>query len=247
MAPIFPFSILTYSFNPIFLQPGQIINVGPSPGFSAQSYSISGTLPAGLSFSESTGRITGTATTLTPAVTLQVTATLVNSTTSTCNVIISVVDTPVPAVQANTNSAIARTNNVLLAEQNFLNCAEQMINNNGALGRFSCTFDLQELVSFRWVYFYFSRLNYTVENLTPNNDDLGFQSYFGALPSWPGPWEGPYGPWFDGYPYPDFGQNFPATVASHPVRKVRISWSQWTGYCQFPYAPWPVPPFYGPN
>ena len=235
---------MTYSFNPVFLQPGQTINLPPSPGFSAVSYSLSGVLPAGISFNTTTGYFTGTATTLTPATTLTVTATLANSTTTSCNVIISVVDTPVPAVQANNSSANYRTSNILLQEQNFLACAEQMINNNGMLGRMSCTFDLQDLISFRWVYFYFTRLNYTVENLTPNNDDFAFVSYFGQLPSFPGPAEGPFGPWFDGYPYPDFGQYFPATVISHPVRKVRISWSQYTGYCSFPYAPWPVPPFY---
>jgi hypothetical protein len=237
--PILPFSILTYSFNPIFLQPGQTINLPPSPGFSAASYSISGILPAGLSFSESTGYFTGTATTLTPATTLVVTATLANSTTTSCNVIISVVDTPVPAVQANTNSAIARTNTVLIAEQNFLASAEAMINNQGALGSFSVALDLQDLVSFRWVYFYFTRLNYTVVNLTPSNEDANFYGFFGGLPSFPGPAEGPFGPWFDGYPYTDFTQPFPATIISHPVRKVRISWSQYTGYCSFPYTPWP--------
>lgn len=237
--PILPFSILTYSFNPVFLQPGMSLNLKPSPGFSAVSYALTGTLPAGLSFSTETGYFSGTATTLTPATTLNVTATLANSTTTSCNVIISVVDIPVPAVQANTNSAVARTNVVLLQEQNFLSSAEAMINNNGELGIFSATFNLQEFVSFRWVYFYFTRLNYVVENLTPCNDDFGFLSYFGALPSFPGPWEGPFGPWFDGYPYPDFTQPFPATVRSNPIRKVRITWSQWNGYCSFPYSPWP--------
>jgi Putative Ig domain len=234
--PILPFSILTYSFNPVFLQPGQTINLPPSPGFSAVSYSLSGVLPAGISFNTTTGYFTGTATTLTPATTLTVTATQANSSTSTCALIISVVDIPVPAVQANMNSATARTDNVLLQEQNFLQCAEQMINNNGVLGRDSATFELQNLVSFRWVYFYFSRLGFTVQNLTATNDDLGFVSYFGALPSWPGPAEGPFGPWFDGYPYSDFTQ-YPIGVKSHPIRRVRISWSQYTNYWSFPYTP----------
>lgn len=233
--PILPFSILTYSFNPIFLQPGQTINLPPTPGFSAVSYALTGTLPAGLSFSTLTGYFTGTATTLTPVTTLQVTATLANSTTTSCNVIISVVDIPIPAIQANTNSAVARTNNVLLAEQNFLSSAEAMINNNGALGKLSATFELQDLISFRWVYFYFTRLNYTVQNLTPCNDDFAFVSFFGGLPSFPGPCEGPFSPWFDNFP--DFTRPFPATVRSRPIRRVRISWSQYNGYCSFPYTP----------
>ena len=232
-----PFSILTYSFNPVFLQPNQTLNLKPSPGFSAVSYSLSGVLPAGLSFSDSTGYFSGTATTLTPATTLTVTATLANSTTTSCEVIISVVDIPVPAAQANMNSASARTNCVLIAEQNFLADAEQIINNNAMLGITSAHFELGPYVSYRWIYFYFSRLNYTVQNLTPgNNDDLGFLSYFGGLPSFPSLWDAPFGPWFDAYP--DFSQ-FPAAVRSHPIRKVRISWSQLSGYCQFPYTPFP--------
>jgi hypothetical protein len=192
-----------------------------------------------LSFSTETGYFTGTVTTLTPATTLQVTANLIAGGTSTCNVIISVVDIPVPALQANTNAAIARTDSVLLAEQNFLLDAQQIINNNSQLGLTSAHFDLGPYLSFRWVYFYFTRLNYTVENLTPSNEDFGFYSFFGGLPSFPGPWEGPYGPWFDGYPYPDFTQPFPATVRSHPPRKVRISWSPYINgqLCTFPYIP----------
>lgn len=232
--PILPFSILTYSFNPIFLQPGQTINLPPSPGFSAASYSLSGVLPDGLSFNSTTGYITGTATTLTPATTLTVTATFVNSTTSTCEVIISVVDIPVPAVEANTFSANSRTSNILLQEQNFLACAEQMVNNNGTLGLTHAVFDLPNYVSFKWVYFYFSRLNYTVQNLNPSQNDYSFTGFFG---NFPGPIDGPFGPWFDAYP--DFTQPFPATVVSHATRRVRISWSQYTGYCAFPYTPWP--------
>lgn len=237
MAPLFPFDILTYRVNPLFVQPGQTFTLLPSPGFSAASYSLSGSLPAGISFNTVTGGFTGPATAVTEARTLEVTATFADSSTSACTVVIEITDIPVPAVEANQASATDLVHNKLIAEQNFLACAEQMINQANQLGIFSATFELSNYVSFRWVYFYFTKLNYVVQNLNPCQDDYSFYSFFGALPSFPGPCEGPFGPWFDNWP--DFTQPFPATVISHPPRKVRISWSPYTGYSPFPYTPWP--------
>ena len=235
--PLLPFSILTYRVNPYIAYLNQNFTLLPSPGFSAASYSVSGSLPTGVSFSTVTGGFTGPATAITPATTLTVTANLIAGGTSVCTVAMEVVETPAQAVASNQASATSLTNNILLQEQNLLACAEQMINNNNNLGRFSVVLDLQDLISFRWVYFYFTRLNYTVVNLNPSQDDYAYTGFFGNFPqSFPG--EGPYGPWFDNWP--DFTQPFPATVISHAPRRVCISWSQYiNGYCSFPYTPWP--------
>lgn len=237
MAPLFAFNILTYRVNPLFVQPGQTFTLLPSPGFSAASYSISGTLPAGISFNTLTGAFSGPAISVTPATTLLVTANLIAGGTSECSVVIEVTDIPVQAVVANQGSSTSLTNNILLQEQNFLACAEQMINNNNKLGIYWAYFDLQDYVSFRWVYFYFTKLNYVVVNQSPSQNDYAYTGYFGNFPqSFPGPLDGPFGPWFDSWP--DVTQPY-SFVQSHPVRRVKISWSPFVGYCGFPYTPWP--------
>lgn len=236
--PLQPFSILTYSTNPAFYQIGQIVNLQPSPGFSASSYSLSGTLPLGLNFFSQTGYITGSPTTLTAATTLVVTATLANSSTSQCTLIIEITDQPVPAIEANTASATGLVDNRLIASQNFLASAEQIINNNNQLGIFWATLDLPNYVDFRWVYSYLTPLNYVVQNLNPTQENFSFVSYFGQPTSVPENGSCPYGNY-----YSDLTQ--PITfVRSMPPRRVKISWSPFTGWSTIPWIipnPYPIP------
>jgi len=237
MPPILPFSILAYQHNPSFWQTNQALTVSPSPGFSATSYSLNGpSLPSGVVFNTTTGVFSGTPTELTSALVYTVTATLANSTTTECQVTISIVDTPPVANLVNQASATGLNNLKLIAEQNFLADIQAMINNANALGKFSINADLGPYVSFSWVYFYLTSLNFTVVNLFPSESDFNYMSFFGGLPTFAGFPEGPFGPWFD-----DFTQ-FPASVRSKPPRRVLISWSQFgtNQLCTFPYIP-----FYG--
>lgn len=232
-----PFSILTYRVNPLVVQPEQNFQLLPTPGFSAASYSISGDLPAGITFDTTTGGFSGPATAVTPATTLMVTANLIPSGTSVCTVIIEVTDIPVEAVVANQASATGLTDNRLIGIQNFLASSEQMINNNNQLGIFWVTLDLPYYVDFKWVYFYFTKLNYTVQNLNPESNQFAFISYFGQPTNVPEVGSSPYGDF-----YSDLTQ--PITfVRSKPVRRVKLAWSPFWGWSSLP---WPVPPFYGP-
>lgn len=224
---IAPFSIITYRFNPAFFQIGQTVNLLPSPGFSAVSYALSGTLPAGISFNTSTGAFTGTPTTLTAASTLVVTATLADSTITSCNVIITITDVPVTAVVANNDSAASLTNLKLLAEQRFLSDVEVMINNQNALGNFFAYFELPQYVSFNFAYFYLTKLNFIVQNLSPSQNNFEFVSEFGQFPSFPGE----VTPGFENYN--DFTQPHPLVI-SKPVRRIRVSWTPYAGYIPFP-------------
>jgi hypothetical protein len=231
MPPLFSFNILSYRVNPFFTNPGVSFQLLPVPGFSGTSYSITGTLPAGVTFSTVSGVFTGPATSLTPATTLVVTGNLAGGGSSQCTVIMEITDIPVPAIEANIASAIGLVDSKLIAMQNFIASAESMINNNNLLGRYSATLILPDYVNFKWVYFYFTKLNYTVENLNPSNSDDQFNSFFGGLPSFPGFFDEEWG----GPNYNDFTQ-FPATVRSNPPRRARIAWSPFTGYRTFPYG-----------
>jgi hypothetical protein len=231
MAPLFSFNILTYSVNPYIAYLNQNFTLSPSPGFSASSYSISGVLPAGVSFSTATGALTGPATALTPATTLTVTANLIAGGTSVCTVAMEVTNIPVEAVAANQASATDLVNNKLIGMQNFLADAEQMINNNNQLGIFWLTLNLPDYVDHRWVYFYFSKLNYVVQNLNPTQNDFEFISYFGQPTAIPEPGSCPYGNYYN-----DLTQ--PITfVRSKPLRRVKISWSPFQGWYCFPFDP----------
>lgn len=235
--PLFPFDILSYRVNPLFVQPGQTFQLLPNPGFSASSYSLSGTLPAGITFSTVTGGFSGPATAVTAATTLTVTGNLIAGGTSVCTVVIEVTDIPVEAVVANQASATDLVNNKLIGAQNFLASAEQMINNNNQLGIFWLTLDIPYYVEFRWIYCYFNKLNYSVQNLNPENDQFSFISYFGQPTAVPEAGSSPYGNF-----YSDLTQ--PITfVKSRPPRRVKISWSPFVGWSSLP---WPIPPFYGP-
>ena len=99
-------SALTYSTNPATYTKGQTItnNTPSSSGGAVTSYSISPSLPAGLSFDTSTGVISGTPTALSPATDYTVTAT--NSggfTTATVNITVN--DVPPSALTYSTNPA----------------------------------------------------------------------------------------------------------------------------------------------
>jgi hypothetical protein len=236
--PLQSFSLLSYPNNPSWYQPGQTIDISPAPGFSASSYSItSGSLPLGYVFNSVTGVFTGTATTLTTdPVVLQVTATLADTTTTTCQLSLNVSDIPATAQLSNQASSFSLTDNRQLAEARFLASAEQIFANNQQLGMYWAYLELPEYVSFRFVWFYFTRLHYVVENLNPAQNDYIFSSFFGEFPSFPG--------YYDNYF--DFTQPFPATVKSHPVRRVRISWSPRVGNCfSFPWLPYYPIPFNG--
>ncbi len=233
--PLFSFNLLSYPNNPSFWQIGQQVKIQPAPGFSAVSYALTGpSLPLGISFNTETGVFSGSPTALTPATILSVTATLANSQTSTCQVTISVVDIPVPAVEANQNSATGLNNLKLIAEQNWIASVSAMVENANTLGQFWITAELPQYVSFNFCYFYLTRLNFVVQNLSPSQNDGEFASMFGQFSSFPGSlgdeWFGPWGP-----NYNDFTQPY-ALVRSRPVRKVRISWTPWRGW--LPFEPW---------
>lgn len=230
--PLQPFSIISYGYqNPLWIQPGQSINVTVVPGFSASSYSLSGVLPTGLSFSNETGTFSGTATTLTPSTTLVVTANLIGGGTSTCNFVITVTNEPPQALAANTASAVGLTDSRLIAQQNFISSAEQVINNNNQLGVYTATLILGEYISYKWIYNYLTSLNYSVVNLTPSQDDYEFTSFFGQPTSFPSPADDIYNQNFI-----DFTQPVNLVVAK-PVRRIGISWSPFVSY---QYLPWPV-------
>ena len=216
-----PFSVISYgSSNPLWVQPNMPVNVGPVPGFSAASYSISASLPTGLSFNTTTGVVSGTPTTLTPATTYVITANLIAGGTTTCNFVVTVTNEPPPALTSNTNSAVKVIDNKLLAQQNWLASVEQMVGNNSQLGIYWANINLTNWISFYWCYNYLTSLNYTVVNLTPSQNDYEFVSYFGQPTAFPGLGGYPYG--YDDYS--DFGQPYPAVI-SRPQRKIRISWS----------------------
>jgi hypothetical protein len=241
--PLLPFSILTYPANPNFSQIGQTIVISPSPGFSAVSYAITSgasSLPPGFIFNTTTGVFTGTPTALTtvPAV-LEVTATFVDSTTSVCQVTLNVIDFPPSATASNRASATGLNDNKQLAETRFLESAEMIVNNSNLLGLFHAYLELPDYVTFRFAWFYFSRLNYTVVDLNPSNNNAEFSSFFGEYPSFPGL----VTPGFENYN--DFTQ-YPASVKSRPARRIRLSWSQFSGYpCSFPWLPYYPIPFNG--
>lgn len=212
------------------------VQVSVVPGFSAASYSISAPLPAGLSFSTSTGMITGSATTLTPTTTYVITANLVTGGTSTCNFIITVTNEPPTALASNTASAVAKTNFKLLEQQNWLASVEQIISNNSTLGIYWAFADLTSAISFNWAYTYLTSLSYSVQNLSPSQNDFQFVSAFGQFPSFTGNEAG----FYDNYN--DFTQPFPL-VTSKPPRRIRISWTPFNnGYPVFPpFTPFPTP------
>lgn len=233
--PLQNFSIVSYGYqNPLWIQPNMAVNVSPVPGFSAISYSLTGSLPAGMSFSTSTGTFSGTPTALTPTTTLAVTATLANSATSSCNFVITVTDEPPQALAANTASAVGLNDSKLISQRNWIASAEQMINNNNLLGKYTATLDMGNYISFLWVYNYLTSLNYSVVNLTPAQNDYEFTSYFGQPQTFPGSFS-PFNQNFE-----DFTQPYP-TVVSKPVRKVMISWTPFVGWQSLP---WTLPPFY---
>ena len=237
--PLLPFSIISYGTNnPLWVQPQQTVNIPPVPGFSAQSYSISGSLPVGLSFNTSTGVISGTPTTLTPSATLVITATLAGGATTSCNFIVTVTDEPPEAIVANSASAVGLTDSKLIAQQNFISSTEAIINNNNQLGKYTATVELSNYISMIWAYNYLTSLNYSVVNLSPSQNDFEFASQFGQFPSFPGPWNSLYAGQSE-----DFTQPVPL-VRSKPPRKLLLSWTPFVGYQSLP---WPVPPFYGPN
>ena len=229
-----PFSILSYyGSNPSFWQIGQNLLVSPTPGFSAASYSLGGTLPAGITFNTTTGVFSGIPTNLTPATTLTVTATLANSTTTVCTVIMSIVDIPETARLVNQASATSHTALTNRFESLFLTSAEQLINNANSMGKFSVVMELRDYVSFNFVYNYFTNLNFTVVNLYPSNNYQEFSVYYGG-----------YGESFPNACFPstnfpgcfdDFTQPYPVVAARLP-RRVRITWTPYAGYQPFPYA-----------
>jgi hypothetical protein len=197
-------------------------------------------LPPGFIFNTTTGVFTGTPTALTtvPAV-LEVTATFVDSTTSVCQVTLNVIDFPPSATASNRASATGLNDNKQLAETRFLESAEMIVNNSNLLGLFHAYLELPDYVTFRFAWFYFSRLNYTVVDLNPSNNNAEFSSFFGEYPSFPGL----VTPGFENYN--DFTQ-YPASVKSRPARRIRLSWSQFSGYpCSFPWLPYYPIPFNG--
>lgn len=225
--PIAPFSIISYQSNPAFFQIGQQVQLTPSPGFSANSYAISGTLPLGLSFSTSTGYITGTPTTLTPASTLMVTATLANATTTSCYVIVTITDIPATAPIANQNSAADLVNLRLLAEQNFITAANAMILNNNQLGIFEAFFDIPLYASPKTLYNYFTNLGYTFWPV--NHESNPYAVYYPT-----GDFYDIYYPYTSGYPYyTGLGPAYPFIPQNLP--RVRISWQATQARC-YPYG-----------
>lgn len=229
------FSILRYQNNPAFFQINQALTISPVPGFSASSYSLSGpALPSGISFSTTTGVFSGTPTALMAAMTYTVTATLVSLPETSCEVVISIVDIPQTANLVNEASATGLTNLKLIAEQNFLASAEQMINQANQLGQFWINVYLDQYISFLWVYNYFTALNFTVVDLNPSNQSGQFASFFGEFPAFPGPnINNSFFPTNFTQPYP--------LVISKPVRKAKIIWTPFQGYLPFPFNPYPGP------
>jgi hypothetical protein len=235
--PLQNFSILSYGYqNPLWCAPNVAISVNPVPGFSAVSYSLTGSLPAGLSFNTTTGNISGTPTAVTPTATLVITATLANSSTSSVTMPITVSNEPPQAIVANTASALGLVDSKLVAQTNWLASAEQTINNNNAIGKYTASLILTDYISFMWVYNYMTSLNYSVTNLTPAQDDYQFISYFGQPQAFSGSLS-PFNQNFEDFTQPT------NLVRSRPVRKVLISWSPFMGWSSLP---WTIPPFYGP-
>lgn len=234
-----PFSILSYGYqNPLWCAPNVAVNVSPVPGFSAVSYSLTGSLPAGLNFNTSTGTISGTPTTITATTTLIIVATLANSTTSSVNLPITVTDEPPQAIAANTASTIGLVDSKLIAQSNFLASAEQIINNNNKIGIYNATLILGDYISYAWAYNYLTSLNYSVVNLAPSQNDYEFTSFFGQPTSFPSPASNIFNTNFE-----DFTQPVPL-VRSRPVRKIGISWTPFVGWSSIPWPapnPYPIP------
>jgi len=236
--PIYPFTVLRYTLNPSIWQVGQAVSVGPSPGAAQATYAItSGTLPAGLSLSSSTGIISGTPTTVTPASTILITATLTDASTKQCSVIITISDIPVIAPAANQTSATDLTALMNQAAINFITDATAMIVNNNQLGLFQAFFDLLDYAPINALRTYFQNLGYTFNIVTQENWQYQYNSpYLGEF-------------YYIGYPYYQNGPlnpfgpvpalNYPYSGPQQtPVRpRVLITW-QSTPVCpQWPYYP----------
>lgn len=228
MAPtLLPFSILKYTpNNPLFGQIGQTLSVSPQVGFSAVSYAVTaGSLPAGITLNSTTGVISGTSSILVPATKITITATLADSSQTSTDVWISIINIPDTAKNSNQNTTNSKSANQLLLEQNFLADVALVIQNNQKLGLYHGYFNVPQNASMRDLRNYLVSLSYNFTVLYPSQNDYLFVSQFGGLPDSP--------------QFPDFTQPYPVTGnCGQDHRKILLTWSE--NSCPF----WLYPYYY---